>query len=69
MRSHIMWHCGISGGGVFWAFSRQFPKGIPLKEHPEGYEPPVFAYIQYRESGKQSKSKDKLSTGVSKTLK
>ena len=64
--AHIARHCGISGATVSREFSRQFPKGIPLKERRKRYEASA-AHTRYRENRKKSKPRGKLLPRVIKT--
>ena len=64
--AHIARHCGISEATVSREFSRQFPKGIPLKERRKRYEASA-ALTRYRENRKKSKPRGKLLPRVIKT--
>ena len=64
--AHIARHCGISEATVSREFSRQFPKGIPLKERRKRYEASA-AHTRYRENRKKSKPRGKLLPQVIKT--
>ena len=64
--AHIARHCGISEATVSREFSRQFPKGIPLKERRKRYEASA-AHTRYRENRKKSKPRGKLLPRVIKT--
>ena len=64
--AHIARHCGISGATVSREFSRQFPKGIPLKERRKRYEASA-AHTRYRENRKKLKPKGKLLPRVIET--
>ena len=57
--AHIARHCGISGATISREFSRQFPKGIPLKERRKRYEA-AAAHTRYRANRKKSKPRGKL---------
>ena len=57
--AHIARHCGISEAAVSREFSRQFPKGIPLKERRKRYEA-AAAHTRYRANRKKSKPRGKL---------
>ena len=57
--AHIARHCGISEATVSREFSRQFPKGIPLKERRKRYEA-AAAHTRYRANRKKSKPRGKL---------
>ena len=64
--AHIARHCGISEATVSREFSRQFPKGIPLKERRKRYEASA-AHTRYRENRKKSKPRGKLLPQVIET--
>jgi len=57
--AHIARHCGISEAAVSRKFSRQFPKGIPLKERRKRYEAAV-AHTRYRANRKKIKTQRKI---------
>ena len=61
--AHIARHCGISEAAVSREFSRQFPKGIPLKERCKRYEE-AAAHTRYRANRKKSKLRGKLLSQV-----
>ena len=64
--AHIARRCGISEATVSREFSRQFPRGIPLKERRKRYEASA-AHTRYRENRKKSKPRGKLLPRVIKT--
>jgi len=64
--AHIARHCGISEATVSREFSRQFSKGIPLKERRQRYEASA-ACARYREKRERSKPKGKLFPSIIET--
>ena len=57
--AHIARHCGVSEATVSREFSRQFPKGIPLKERRKRYET-AAAHTRYRANRKKIKTQRKI---------